>query len=134
MCDLRRHRGEGREQIRRENLDRCASCIFAGNDFGKFDDMSLWLINLQRTKAMDEKTEIENGHRVAGLIERVLTRAAAEYDLPAGACVGGAIEAAIRMARNDGMTDVQIGAYLQDLGEAFMKGAPTDIPPPSKLN
>jgi hypothetical protein len=83
---------------------------------------------------MDEKHEIESGHRVAGLIERVLTRAQSEHRVPASACVGGAIEAAIRMARADGMTDVQIGQYLQDLGEAFMKGAPTDIPPPSKLN
>jgi hypothetical protein len=80
------------------------------------------------------KDDIEAGHRVAGIIERVLVKAQREHELPSGSIVGGCAEALIRLARRDGMTDFQIGQYLQDLGEAFMKGAPADIPQPKYLN
>jgi hypothetical protein len=82
----------------------------------------------------DEQKEIEVGHKIADAVEKVLCRLIAKSGASPASVVGGAMEAAIRLMRRDGMTDFAIGQYLSDLSEAFMKGAPADIPQPKHLN
>jgi hypothetical protein len=82
----------------------------------------------------DEQKEIEVGHKIADAVEKVLCRLNAESGASPASVVGGAMEAAIRLMRRDGMSDGAIAFYMLDLSDCFTKGHGDDIPAPSLPN